>query len=45
MNIVGENFPKKIVDQIKLRQEKKGSLNRNPKGDPSLLVWQNANTG
>lgn len=45
MNIVGENFPRKIVDQIKVRQEKKGSKNRNPGGDPSLLVWQNANTG
>lgn len=45
MNIVGENFPEPIVDQIKLRQEKKGSLNRNPGGNPSLLVWQNANTG
>jgi len=45
MNIVGENFPKKIVEQIKIRQEKKGALNRNPSGDPSLLVWQNSNTG
>lgn len=52
MNIVGENFPKKIVEQIKIRQEKKGVLNRNPNGDPrnssgnpSLLVWQNSNTG
>lgn len=45
MNIVGENFPKKIVDQINLRQQKKGSKNRNIDGDPSLLVWQNSNTG
>jgi len=45
MNIVGENFPEPIVDQIRTRQEKKGSLNRNPEGNPSLLVWQNANTG
>lgn len=45
MNIVGENFPEAIVKQIKLRQEKKGALDRNPSGDPSLLVWQNANTG
>jgi hypothetical protein len=45
MNIVGENFPEPIVDQIRTRQEKKGSLNRNPGGNPSLLVWQNANTG
>ena len=45
MNIVGENFPEKIVKQINVRQEKKGAKNRNPEGDPSLLVWQNANTG
>jgi hypothetical protein len=45
MNIVGENFPRKIVEQINLRQQKKGAKNRNPEGDPSLLVWQNSNTG
>lgn len=45
MNIVGENFPRKIVDQINIRQQKKGAKNRNPGSDPSLLVWQNANTG
>jgi hypothetical protein len=34
MNIVGENFPKEIVKQINVRQEKKGAKNRtteNPK--------------
>ena len=45
MNIVGENFPEEIVKQIGVRQSKKGAKNRNPGGDPSLLVWQNANTG
>jgi hypothetical protein len=45
MNIVGENFPEKIVKQINVRQEKKGAKNRNPEGNPSLLVWQNSNTG
>ena len=45
MNIVGENFPRKIVEQINIRQQKKGAKNRNPGSDPSLLVWQNANTG
>ena len=45
MNIVGENFPEEIVKQIGVRQSKKGAKNRNPEGDPSILVWQNANTG
>jgi hypothetical protein len=45
MNIVGENFPREIVKQIEVRQKKKGAKNRNPEGNPSLLVWQNANTG
>ncbi len=41
MNIVGENFPKEIVKQIEVRQEKKGAKNRTTEN----LVWQNANTG
>jgi hypothetical protein len=44
-NIVGEGFPKKIVEQINVRQNKKGIINRNPGGDPTLLTWQNSNTG
>jgi hypothetical protein len=44
-NIVGEGFPKKIVDQINTRQNKKGIINRNPGGNPTLLTWQNSNTG
>jgi hypothetical protein len=44
-NIVGEGFPKKIVEQINVRQNKKGILNRNPDGNPTLLTWQNSNTG
>lgn len=44
-NIVGEGFPKKIVEQINTRQNKKGIINRNPGGDPTLLTWQNSNTG
>jgi hypothetical protein len=45
MNIVGENFPEEIIKQIGIRQSKKGTKDRNPGNDPSLLVWQNANTG
>ena len=41
MNIVGENFPEKIVKQINVRQKKKGAKIR----DNQNLVWQNANTG
>jgi hypothetical protein len=41
MNIVGENFPQQIIDQINIRQKKKGALNR----DPELLTWMNSNTG
>ena len=37
MNIVGENFPKEIVDQINLRQTKLGSSHR----DNELLSWIN----
>lgn len=44
-NIVGEGFPDEIIKQIEIRQQKKGTQNRNPGGDPSLLVWQNSNTG
>jgi hypothetical protein len=44
-NIVGEGFPEKIVKQIEVRQNKKGIINRNPGGDPTLLTWQNSNTG
>ena len=44
-NIVGEGFPDEILKQIEIRQQKKGTQNRNPGGDPSLLVWQNSNTG
>jgi hypothetical protein len=45
MNIVGEGFPKEIIKQIDVRQNKKGIINRNPGGDPTLLTWQNSNTG
>ena len=45
MNIVGEGFPEEIVKQIEVRQNKKGIINRNPGGDPTLLTWQNSNTG
>ena len=38
-NIVGEGFPKKIVEQINVRQNKKGIINRNPEGNPTLLTW------
>ena len=41
MNIVGENFPKEIVDQINLRQTKLGSSHR----DNELLSWMNSKTG
>jgi hypothetical protein len=41
MNIVGENFPKEIVDQINLRQTKLGSSYR----DNELLSWMNSKTG
>lgn len=41
MNIVGESFPQPIIDQINVRQKKKGSLNR----DAELLTWMNSNTG
>jgi hypothetical protein len=44
-NIVGEGFPEEIVKQINVRQNKKGTFNRNTGGDPTLLVWQNSNTG
>jgi hypothetical protein len=44
-NIVGEGFPEEIVKQINVRQNKKGVLNRNLGGDPTLLTWQNSNTG
>ena len=40
MNIVGENFPKEIVDQINLRQTKLGSSHR----DNELLSWMNSKT-
>ena len=45
MNIVGEGFPESIIKQIDVRQNKKGVLNRNTGGDPTLLTWQNSNTG
>ena len=41
MNIVGESFPQSIIDQINIRQRKKGALNR----DAELLTWMNSNTG
>jgi len=41
MNIVGENFPKEIVEQINLRQTKLGSSHR----DNELLSWMNSKTG
>jgi hypothetical protein len=41
MNIVGEGFPKEIIDQINQRQTKIGSLNRNNQE----LSWMNSKTG
>lgn len=40
-NIVGEGFPQPIIDQINLRQRKKGSYLR----DNQILTWMNSNTG
>jgi hypothetical protein len=40
-NIVGEGFPKEIIDQINLRQQKKGAYVRNNQN----LAWMNSNTG
>ena len=41
MNIVGESFPQQIIEQINVRQKKKGALSR----DAELLTWMNSNTG
>ena len=40
-NIVGEGFPKEIINQINLRQQKKGAYVR----DNQNLTWMNSNTG
>ena len=45
MNIVGENFPQPIINQINTRQKKKGLISRNIGNDPTLLTWMNSNTG
>ena len=42
-NIVGEGFPRQIINQVRVRQEKKGSLGDVP--SPEVLTWLNANTG
>ena len=45
MNIVGEGFEERIRKQINIRQQLKGKRDRNPEGNPRLLLWQNGNTG
>jgi hypothetical protein len=42
-NIVGEGFPRQIINQVRVRQEKKGSLGDVP--SPEVLTWLNSNTG
>lgn len=41
MNIVGENFPKEIVEQINVRQNKLGT----PYRENDTLSWMNSKTG
>jgi len=44
-NIVGEGFPEEIIEQINVRQKKKGLKKRITDNNPQNLVWQNSNTG
>jgi hypothetical protein len=46
MNILGEGFPKEIIDQVKLRQQKYGSgyVNGAPLRTPEEIVFLNSKT-